>query len=103
MPAAAASSTAYWRSGRSTIGSISFATALVAGKKRVPSPATGNTAFRTTFVGFRNTDPLSESTSFRIEVADEVEAAVRLMRILHIIYGGYLQTDYSIIPIIHSF
>src|SRR5258706_5605162 len=46
MPAAAASSTAYWISGLSTIGSISFGLALVTGRKRLPSPATGNTAFR---------------------------------------------------------
>src|SRR5687767_14530183 len=45
MPAAAASSTAYWMSGLSTIGSISFGLALVTGRKRLPSPATGNTAF----------------------------------------------------------
>src|SRR5947199_4234015 len=44
MPAAAASSTAYWISGLSTIGSISFGLALVTGRKRLPSPATGNTA-----------------------------------------------------------
>ena len=47
MPAATASSTAYWMSGLSTIGSISFGEALVAGRKRVPRPATGNTAFVT--------------------------------------------------------
>src|SRR6185503_2119046 len=45
MPHAAASSTAYWMSGLSTIGSISFGLALVTGRKRLPSPATGNTAF----------------------------------------------------------
>src|SRR6185436_2922355 len=45
IPAAAASSTAYWISGLSTIGSISFGLAFVAGRNRVPSPATGNTAF----------------------------------------------------------
>src|ERR1700683_3669186 len=45
-PAAIASSTAYWISGLSTIGSISFGLALVAGRKRVPRPATGNTAVR---------------------------------------------------------
>src|ERR1700704_3775154 len=44
-PAARASSTAYWISGLSTTGSISFGLALVAGRKRVPRPATGNTAF----------------------------------------------------------
>src|SRR5690606_10487456 len=40
-----ASSTAYWINGRSMIGSISLGTVLVAGKNRVPRPATGNTAF----------------------------------------------------------
>src|ERR1700676_1278293 len=47
MPAAAASSTAYWISGLSTTGSISLGLALVTGRKRVPSPATGNTALVT--------------------------------------------------------
>ena len=49
IPARIASSTAYWISGLSTIGSNSFGMAFVAGKKRVPNPATGNTAFRTIF------------------------------------------------------
>src|ERR1700681_4701625 len=47
MPAARASSTAYWISGLSTTGSISFGIALVAGRKRVPRPPTGKTALRT--------------------------------------------------------
>src|ERR1700745_3710812 len=50
-PAARASSTAYWISGLSTTGSISFGLALVAGRKRVPRPATGNTAARITDFG----------------------------------------------------
>ena len=45
-----ASSTTCWMSGRSTTGSISFGIALVAGRKRVPSPATGKTALRTSFM-----------------------------------------------------
>src|SRR5687767_4122158 len=45
MPAAAASSTAYWIRGLSTIGSISLGLALVTGRKRLPRPATGKTAF----------------------------------------------------------
>src|SRR5215475_12900319 len=45
-PAASASSTAYWMRGLSTTGSISLGLALVAGRKRVPRPATGNTAVR---------------------------------------------------------
>src|SRR5882672_2934257 len=45
MPAAAASSTGYWMTGLSTIGSISFGLALVTGRKRLPRPATGKTAF----------------------------------------------------------
>src|SRR5439155_26004603 len=47
MPASRASSTAYWISGRSTIVIISLGTVLVAGSRRVPRPATGNTALRT--------------------------------------------------------
>ncbi len=43
-PASIASSTAYWINGLSTIGNISFGLALVAGKNRVPRPATGKTA-----------------------------------------------------------
>src|SRR5690606_4149091 len=50
IPAARASSTAYWMSGRSTIGSSSLGIALVAGRKRVPRPATGNTALRMGFL-----------------------------------------------------
>src|SRR6478736_1031793 len=47
QPAASASSTPYWMMGLSTSGSISFGIALVAGRKRVPSPAAGKTALRT--------------------------------------------------------
>src|SRR5581483_5667339 len=47
MPEASASSTTSCSVGTSTIGSISFGTALVAGRKRVPRPAAGMTAFRT--------------------------------------------------------
>ena len=45
-PAARASSMTYCRMGRSTTGSISFGIALVAGKNRVPRPATGRIALR---------------------------------------------------------
>src|SRR5271156_2614800 len=50
QPAATASSTPYWMMGLSTSGSISLGWALVAGRKRVPRPAAGNTALRT-FMG----------------------------------------------------
>src|SRR5829696_8970932 len=50
MPAARHSSIAYWISGRSTTVSISLGIALVAGKNRVPRPATGNTALRIGFM-----------------------------------------------------
>src|SRR3954454_14809427 len=46
-PARTASSTTYWMAGLSTTGSISFGVALVAGRKRVPSPAAGITALVT--------------------------------------------------------
>src|SRR5690348_18336436 len=49
IPEAAHSSTEYWMRGLSTTGSISFGCAFVAGRNRVPSPAAGNTAFRTRF------------------------------------------------------
>ena len=45
-PARAASSTMYCSAGRSTTGSSSLGTAFVAGRKRVPIPATGMTALR---------------------------------------------------------
>ena len=45
IPDFTASSTIYWIAGLSTIGSISFGIALVAGKTLVPSPAAGITAF----------------------------------------------------------
>src|SRR5437764_13705156 len=47
MPEWITSSTPYWMSGLSTSGNISFGCALVAGRKRVPNPAAGNTAFLT--------------------------------------------------------
>src|SRR6202030_1679924 len=50
MPEWMASSTPYWISGLSTSGSISLGIALVAGRKRVPSPAAGKTALRTFLV-----------------------------------------------------
>jgi hypothetical protein len=48
IPAARASSIAYWISGRSTKVMISFGIDLVAGRNRVPIPATGKMA-RVTF------------------------------------------------------
>ena len=47
MPAARASSIAYWIRGRSTRVMISFGMLLVAGRNRVPRPATGKIAFVT--------------------------------------------------------
>jgi hypothetical protein len=49
IPEAIASSTPYWMMGLSTTASISFGITLVAGKKRVPNPPAGKTAFRTRF------------------------------------------------------
>src|SRR5215475_8934095 len=49
QPAARASSITYWMIGLSTRGSISLGWALVAGRKRVPSPAAGKTALRIFF------------------------------------------------------
>src|SRR6266540_6748466 len=47
MPDRRASSTTYWMAGLSTTGSISLGCTLVAGRKRVPSPAAGITALLT--------------------------------------------------------
>ena len=62
MPAAAASSTAYWISGLSTIGSISLGLALVTGRKRLPRPATGNTTLVTFFIVTRGSTSLVTSS-----------------------------------------
>jgi hypothetical protein len=48
-PAARASSIAYWINGRSTSVMISLGTDFVAGRNRVPRPATGKIAFRDPF------------------------------------------------------
>ena len=50
IPEATASSTMYCNVGLSTIGSISLHTDFVMGKKRVPNPAAGMTAFLTFFI-----------------------------------------------------
>jgi hypothetical protein len=47
IPEAIASSTTYWITGVSIIGSISFGIDLVAGRNRVPRPAAGIIAFLT--------------------------------------------------------
>src|SRR6476620_11381324 len=49
IPAAAASSTMYCRTGRSTTGSSSLGTAFVAGRNRVARPAAGITALLARF------------------------------------------------------
>jgi hypothetical protein len=61
MPASTASSTAYWMTGLSTRGSISFGWALVAGRNRVPQPAAGKTAFRTRIRPQLSSVPVSTS------------------------------------------
>src|SRR3989304_4165998 len=53
IPAAIASSTAYWMSGLSTTGIISLGLALVAGRNRLPMPATGKTALVTFFIDIK--------------------------------------------------
>lgn len=46
IPDAIASSTTYWIAGLSTIGNMALGWAFVAGKNRVPNPATGIMALR---------------------------------------------------------
>src|SRR5262249_35201098 len=78
MPAAAASSTAYWIRGLSTTGSISFGLALVAGRKRLPSPATGNTALVTLPNGMDQVLELFFVEHRDAELACAVELAARV-------------------------
>ena len=52
MPAAMASSAAYWIKGLLIIGKSSLGIAFVAGKKCVPKPATGNTTLRILLITF---------------------------------------------------
>src|SRR5438270_11864409 len=66
-PAAIASSTPYWMMGLSTSGSISLGCALVAGRKRVPRPAAGKTAFRTLFI-FRSACDIVRCRKRAVEV-----------------------------------
>src|SRR5258708_9648422 len=63
IPAAAASSTAYWLRGLSTTGNISLGIALVAGRNRVPMPATGKTALRTLFACILDPQTIPSRTS----------------------------------------
>src|SRR6201994_1041424 len=63
MPAALASSIAYWISGLSTTGSISLAVALVAGRNRVPRPATGRTALRNGLITMNSLVPWKEEAA----------------------------------------
>jgi len=75
IPAARASSIAYWTSGRSTSGRISFGTDLVAGRNRVPKPATGSTAL-VTFVVVNLTLPRELETLERRRIR-KCSSAVR--------------------------
>src|ERR1044072_926691 len=63
-----ASSTAYWMIGLSTSGSISFGCAFVAGRKRVPQPAAGKTAFRTRI------EPQGDGSTGRASIAVVADA-----------------------------
>ena len=83
IPAATASSTTHWIDGRSTTVSISFGMALVAGRKRVPSPAAGITAVRTLvdIRGFssRIAGGAASQRSYRCFVPSQKSSNVRLM------------------------
>src|ERR1700733_4810525 len=97
------SSTAYWMSGLSTTVSISLGMAFVAGRKRVPKPATGSTAFRTRFAlalmvsfgvapGGNGQDPATDLTTSLAGPAGKPPAIVRftkseLIPCYHNVYG----------------
>ena len=72
MPLARISSTMYWMVGLSTMGSISFGMAFVAGRNRVPNPAAGMTAFLMCFIvtPFPGMPGLSLLSIYRISCAE---------------------------------
>src|SRR5262245_40051142 len=74
IPAAAASSTANWISGLSTTGSISFGLALVTGRKRLPIPATGNTAL-VSFLAGMSLEGFQEIEELRLVEHGDAELA----------------------------
>src|SRR3989338_2052616 len=70
IPDVTASSTTYWMTGLSITGSISLGMALVWGRKRVPNPAAGMTAFRTLgkfflILGYENYRELQENCQIK--------------------------------------
>src|ERR1700748_1463972 len=84
MPEWRASSTPYWIRGLSTSGSISFGWALVAGRKRVPRPATGKTALRT-----------MEVTGGVVAETDRQRMGRKAFVILHLLRAGRPSPDYD--------
>src|SRR5215207_4433654 len=76
-PARAASSTMYCSAGRSTTGSSSFGTALVAGRNRVPMPATGMTAFRADRAGWSAVGMPGSLASLRSVLPDPEAVAAK--------------------------
>src|SRR5208282_3586704 len=88
MPAAAASSTANWISGLSTMGSISLGLALVAGRRRLPRPATGKTALVSLadamdeFLELLFVDHRHPELAGAIELAARISAGDDVMRLL---------------------
>jgi hypothetical protein len=76
MPETIASSMMNWIAGLSTMGSISFGWAFVAGKNRVPSPAAGIIALR---IFFTETTPNFQSGVWRLKSGD----IARLIFTLH--------------------
>src|SRR6266511_3384196 len=78
IPEATASSITYWMIGLSTRGSISLGCALVAGRKRVPRPAAGKTAFRIFFMTAGNaTTRLREAIPGHATLNDHARPQVR--------------------------
>src|SRR5215472_8176692 len=89
IPAARASSIAYWISGLSTTGSISLAVALVAGRNRVPRPATGRTALRNGLITMSSLVPWKEEATAGGNVALAAgDAATRRGETYHVAARG---------------
>src|SRR6267154_1671213 len=95
-PAPRASSTAYWISGLSTTGSISFGLALVAGRKRVPRPATGNTAVLIS--GFMRDSIANGPVGALVHALTQILAGLEVRHVLAVQRHGFTRLGIAPLP-----
>src|SRR5258708_15404404 len=95
-PAARASSTAYWISGLSTTGSISLGLALLAGRKRVPRPATGNTAVLIS--GFMKDSIANGPVGTLVHALTQILAGLEVRHVLAVQRHGFARLGIAPLP-----